>query len=101
MRDRREVARRFLAVARNEIPDEWWFEPNDIEFVNGLGEEQHILRLIRGVVAYGGISALQLDDNPKVRARMLAFAGVDSADTEVSDRSLSDGANHATTVAGS
>ena len=75
-RNRREVARRFLSVARNEIPADWWFDPLKIEYVHGLGEEQHIRRLIRGTVDHGGVSALQLDDSPDVRTRMLAFAGI-------------------------
>lgn len=80
-RSRGEVARRFLAVCRNEFPDDWWFNPLEIEYVQGLGEAEHIKRLIRGTVEHGGISALQLDDNPKVLLRMLAFAGIGNAAT--------------------
>jgi hypothetical protein len=76
-RNRRAVAKRFLLLARDEIPADWWFDTRNIEYVHGLGEEQHIRRLIRGVIDHGGTSALELDDNPDVLARVLSFVGLD------------------------
>ena len=75
-RNPRTVAQRFLLIAKNQIPAEWWFDPLELEYVHGLGEEGHIRQLIRGVVEYGRRERLQLDDNPSVRAKILAFGGV-------------------------
>jgi len=77
VRNRRELARRLLRIVRDDIPTDWWFDAQDVEYVQGLGEENHVRRLIRGVVEHGGVRALQLDDNPGVRVLMLAFAGID------------------------
>jgi hypothetical protein len=78
-RDPQLVARRFVRLIVGDIPREWWFDPREVDYVHGLGETSWVRGWIRAVVARGGVAALELDDNPAARARVLAFAGLDAS----------------------
>ncbi|HEU4883209.1 MAG TPA: hypothetical protein VFT45_13205 [Longimicrobium sp.] len=69
------VARRLLRVMEGRIPRAWLFDPAQIRYVHGGGlPEARARTLVREVVALGGPAALQLDDKPALRERLLAFA---------------------------
>jgi len=76
----RVVASRYLRLLRGDIPPEWTFDPQDVQYVHGLASEEFVRRWVRALVAHGGADALQLDENPGARDRLLAFAGLDVGD---------------------
>jgi hypothetical protein len=76
----RTVASRYLRLFRDDVPAEWTFDPQDVEYVNGLASEEFVRRWVRALVAHGGAEALQLDENPGARDRLLVFAGCDGGD---------------------
>jgi glycosyltransferase involved in cell wall biosynthesis len=69
------VARNFLRLIHNDVPEEWLFDPATLEYCHGYGyaEEDERAR-IREVVQEGGESALFLDDKPVLKEKMLLFA---------------------------
>lgn len=66
------VAERYLRVARADVPDAWWCEPSTFDYWEGACQPAARTRaLARAMVEAGGLGALQLDDKPALRARLL------------------------------
>lgn len=73
----RAVAERFLQIARGEIPAHWWFDPAELDYVEGgCLEAGEAAARVRRLVAAEGEMALGMEHNPRLLAALLAAAGV-------------------------
>ena len=74
------VARKWQRIIDGTIPHEWWFDPNATTYVHGGGMSEELLReTVRELVRRYGLSALELDDKPTLRDRLLKLSlSVDS-----------------------
>jgi hypothetical protein len=79
----RKVAERYVKIIKNELPEDWWYYPNEIEYCHGscLSEER-AKEVIRSVIETGGKRALQLSDKPKLESKFLDFAYSEVKDRE-------------------
>ena len=71
------VAARFLKLVQEDIPDEWWFDPNDVFFLKG--GYQTINRTkenVRQMVSRFGIQSLELSHRPELEKAFLEFASL-------------------------
>jgi glycosyltransferase involved in cell wall biosynthesis len=74
------VADRYLALLRDEVPADWWFEPAAIEYVLGAGASEDTIRdAVRRVLEVGGPAGLSLADKPHLVERLLALVSRDPA----------------------
>lgn len=70
-----EVARRMLRVVRGDIPDDWWFDPQDIRYLHGCCvSEEHARQAVRRVVEKGGVEVLQLGDKAALQRAFVVWA---------------------------
>lgn len=70
-----EVARRYMLLFRDQIPAEWWFDPQQIEYFHGFGlPSQGLAQLVDQLVQGGGRESLCLSDKPELEGRLLALA---------------------------
>jgi glycosyltransferase involved in cell wall biosynthesis len=71
----RSVAERYMRIIDGEIPEDWFHDPRDIRYLHGWGlQENQARKLVRSVIEYGGIDALQLADKPDLAQRFYRFA---------------------------
>lgn len=71
---KKQVAARYLKVFRDEIPSDWWFDPNDISYFLGVGiEKEKLRRFLKQYIETGGPQALHLEDKPNLKAALLSF----------------------------
>ena len=69
------VAKRFLLLAKNEIPDNWWFDTKNINYLLGWGvTRERTKNLLRTIFQSYGTSALQLKHNPNLEKAFIHFA---------------------------
>lgn len=72
------VAARYLRLIHDNVPADWYYDPNRIQYLHGGGlPEKRVQKLIRGVVQQSGVEALQLEDKPTLKKRFLNFAGLE------------------------
>ena len=72
---RADVARRYLQIARGEIPAEWICDPADLRYVLGWGISKDQLReVLHALVARWGAPALAMDHNPALESRLLELS---------------------------
>jgi hypothetical protein len=77
-----QVARRYVALIENDIPDSWMFDPRDIRYMSGTGLPESVTRaVVRRLVDMLGPSALCLSDKPELERALLQFADVEPAIT--------------------
>tara|TARA_B100000686_G_scaffold236515_1_gene244474 strand:+ start:2099 stop:3394 length:1296 start_codon:yes stop_codon:yes gene_type:complete len=70
-----EVAKRFLLLVKNEIPETWWFDPRNIRRLNGWGiTEIKLKERLQDIINTYGPSALQLSHNPVLEQAFLHFS---------------------------
>ena len=70
-----EVAKRFLLLIKNEIPETWWFDPQNILRLHGWGiTEIKLKERLRDIINTYGLSALQLSHNPVLEQAFLDFS---------------------------
>lgn len=70
----RIVAARFLRLIRNDIPDDWLYDPRNIRYLHGWGlTDAQARTLVRRYIEAGGDTALQLDDKPRLVERFREF----------------------------
>jgi hypothetical protein len=70
------VARKWQQIIDGVLPGECWFEPHRTTYVHGGGMNQALLReTVRELVRHYGPSALELDDKPALRNRLLELVG--------------------------
>ena len=69
------VAKRFLLLAENKIPQSWWFDPKIINRLYGWGlTDQRAREVIRAIIEHGGVSALHLPNNPILEQNFIDFS---------------------------
>lgn len=69
------VAEKYVRLMIGDIPPDWWFRPQQAEYVHGCAlSEKEAKALTAGVVDHYGPAALQLDDKPDLRRKFLEFA---------------------------
>lgn len=63
--NRAEVAKRYIQLLTDEVPDSWWIMPTDIIYVNGCGaSKQQLTQLWAEIKDKFGEQAFCLDDRP-------------------------------------
>lgn len=72
------VARRYVAVARGDVPASWRFDPQRMTAVAGgfFMPEEQAKALVRTMVSEAGVESLQLADKPATERAVLEWAGV-------------------------
>ena len=69
------VARRFVTLFARDAPADWWFDPAETAYVQGVGmSERAAAEAVRGVLASAGRAGLCVDDKPVLQQRLEAFA---------------------------
>jgi glycosyltransferase involved in cell wall biosynthesis len=69
------VAKRFLLLAKNEIPENWWFDTQKINYLHGWGvTEKRTKDLLLTIIKSYGTPALQLKHNPNLEKAFIHFA---------------------------
>lgn len=82
----RKVAERFVRMSKADIPQEWLYDPKRIRYVHGMGlSEARVRRIVLSVLQYGGQKALQLEDKPELKERLVQFASESSVSMSTPD----------------
>lgn len=67
-----EVAKRYLKIINNDIPKNWWSDPNkDLLDIYPIGENELVYNVIKKIIAQYGIAALQISDKPHLEKIIL------------------------------
>ena len=83
------VAARFVRMASGDIPSEWWFDPNTLDYLLGWGlTDTRAREVIRVIVDEHGSSALEVTDKPALQRALVAFgtSGAARADAVATTR---------------
>ncbi len=68
------VAERYHRIIEGDIPEKWWFDPKNITYLHGWGlPEAKLKETVSSYIRKHGLSALQLDDKPALRDRLLTL----------------------------
>jgi glycosyltransferase involved in cell wall biosynthesis len=71
----KRVAENLLRLIANDIPGDWWFDPNSLEYCHGYGySETGVKSRIRELIEKEGAESLCLDDKPLLKERFIKFA---------------------------
>lgn len=69
------IAERYLRLLKGDIPDDWWVDPNEIDYVGGCGISQsQAARNLRDIIESYGPSALGVDDKPRLLQNLIALS---------------------------
>ncbi len=69
------VAQRFVTLAEGRAPADWFFRPQEIDYLFGNGlSETRARALVGDLIAAGGREALLLDDKPALEQKFVDFA---------------------------
>ena len=64
------VAKRYLALLNDEVPDSWWCLPEDISYLGGLGvSDKELTAMARYIVDHYGWGAFQLQGKAALKER--------------------------------
>ena len=75
------VASRYNQIIEGSIPENWWINPNKINYLHGAGQKIDITKNnIRNIIASFGVKSLQLDDRPDIENAFLEFIDMKSND---------------------
>lgn len=67
-----QVAARILQVIQDIIPNDWWYDPNQIDYIQGYGLSLlEYKKILKDMIAQKGVSALQLSDKPQLEQKIL------------------------------
>lgn len=70
-----KIAQRYLDLAQGNVRAEWLCDPATIDYIHGCCVSESDLReMIRQVLEIGGPGALQLDDKPALRDKLIELA---------------------------
>lgn len=70
-----EVAKRYIRLIYNDIPEDWYFDPEDISYLTGSGlDESRVKAIVRNIIQEYGRSALHLSDKPLLERKFFEFA---------------------------
>ena len=68
------VAKRFLRVIDDDVPDSWVFDPKNVSHLQGGGMDESLLRdALTGLVTKFGRGVLELEDKPRLRDLLLGL----------------------------
>jgi glycosyltransferase involved in cell wall biosynthesis len=71
------VARRYLALIEDRVPEGWAFDPRRIRYYAGTGMPESVARTgVRRLIEAYGTGALCLLDKPEMEAAFVAFASI-------------------------
>lgn len=71
-----QVARRYLQLIADQIPEAWWVDPQAVQYLKGCGQsEAQTRRAVQAVIADGGVAALQLGHRPALQRAFEQMAG--------------------------
>ena len=71
----RAVAERYLRLLQDDVPSHWWSDPNAVQYVDGCGlPRARTQQLVKQLLMYGGVPALQLSDKPRLENAFIDFA---------------------------
>lgn len=69
------VAERFLRIIQDDIPDDWWLNPNDVCYLSGGFQPiEKTKENVREMITQFGIGSLQLSHRPDLEKAFLKFA---------------------------
>jgi len=69
------VATRYLRLINDDAPDEWYCDPNTIQYLHGAGlSEQHGKEMVASMIREGGLKSLCLEDKPELEKLFLEFS---------------------------
>ncbi len=72
------VAERFLKLIQNDVPQEWYYDPQSIAYLHGWGQREEQLRChLDNLIRTHGPEALQISDKPILLKRFLDFAAME------------------------
>jgi len=72
-----EVAKRFLHLIDNDVPDEWWLNPVSITYIHGIGlPVERAKENIRQMIELCGVESLQLGHRPGLESAFVEFASM-------------------------
>lgn len=70
-----EVAKRLITLISGNIPSEWYFNPKNLRYIYGAGlRKERTREIIKDVISFGGINALQVNDKPELENLFVTFA---------------------------
>jgi glycosyltransferase involved in cell wall biosynthesis len=70
-----EVAKRYLRIIDDDIPDNWWVDPKEVFYIEGAGQSLNVTKSnIQNIIKKNGIKGLQLRHNPKLEEAFLKFS---------------------------
>jgi glycosyltransferase involved in cell wall biosynthesis len=70
-----QVASRYLQLIKGNIPEPWWFSPENIQYVSGAGmSELQTKEIIKNFVSRYGVKSLHLSDKPDLERKFLEFS---------------------------
>jgi glycosyltransferase involved in cell wall biosynthesis len=70
----REAARRYLQLLEGQAPDQWWFDPGQVNYLQGCcAPETWIRDMVRQMVESAGSQALMVSDKPELERRLCEF----------------------------
>jgi hypothetical protein len=71
------VARRYQHIIDGNIPQEWWYDPAEVEYCEGAGQHVDVTKAnIKAMVGSYGKESLQLSHRPKLEQAFLKLAGI-------------------------
>lgn len=70
----KNVAKNYLNILEEEIPDEWHFNPFEVFYLHGCGiQEKELKRRLRLIIDKKGVSFLKLQHNPSLEKAYLSL----------------------------
>jgi hypothetical protein len=70
-----KVAERFVTLIDGKVPEEWWFDPGRVDYLNGYGlHEARARESVRLALEAGGVKGLGLGDKPALEEAFVASA---------------------------
>lgn len=81
-----KVAGRLLKIICGEVPEAWWYDPADVNYLAGCGlSESAAQERVRQLIDHAGIGALQLMDKPGLEMAFASWAKVQPAESPTDD----------------
>lgn len=72
-----EVAKRYLRIIEGDIPNEWWLDPRQVLYLEGVGQSvEQTKKIVREMVEVYGKESLQLNHRPNLLCAFLDLAEI-------------------------
>ena len=70
-----EVAKRYIKLIDDDIPNSWWVNPYEIFYFEGIGQPRSVsVQNVKNLIKNYGKSSLQLTHNPKLERAFVEFS---------------------------